>query len=155
MNLFSSLEKAAASVIKDDKKRQIFFEVIRFGIVGVICFAVDTIILWAILNFAFDGIKTDLSVAVSTTAGFLFGLAINYILSIFIVFNKKHQQDNAKSGKSAVIFIIGSVVGLLINLAIMHIGAVILDFDAIPVKVIATAVAMVWNYISRKVFIFK
>mgnify|MGYP002727343707 FL=1 len=52
-----------------------------------------------------------------------------------------------------VIFLVLSLIGLAINEAIMAAGVAVLGNSALAVmgtKVLATAIVMVWNFVSRK-----
>ncbi|MDP4120232.1 MAG: GtrA family protein [Bacillota bacterium] len=149
------IDKILQIFIKDDKKRAAFMEIIRFAIVGVICFIFDAGTLWLVMHFVFGNQINNFSTGVSTTAGFLIGVTMNYILSIFFVFIREDQKDKGKNAKAMIIFLVGSAIGLLLNNVIMNIGAVQLNFYYMIVKVFATLVVMVWNYLSRKILIFK
>ena len=50
-------------------------------------------------------------------------------------------------------FVALSVVGLGINDALMLLGTEALQWDYRLVKIAATVVVMVWNFVSRKVFL--
>lgn len=52
-----------------------------------------------------------------------------------------------------VTFSVLSVIGLGINDALMLLGTEILTWDYCIVKIVATTIVMVWNFVSRKVFL--
>ena len=52
-----------------------------------------------------------------------------------------------------VIFVVLSVIGLAINDALMWAGTELASFDYRLVKIVATAVVMVWNFVTRKIFL--
>jgi len=135
--------------------KSLIAEVFRFGVVGGTCFLIDYIILWFVLHLVFKGAETDLSVGVSTACGFTVAVIANYLLSMFFVFNSKEQKENGKGAKSVVLFVILSLIGFFITWAIMRVGVINLKIHELFVKVFATAVVMIWNFISRKIFIFK
>ena len=76
----------------------------------------------------------------------------NYILSIKWVFTPK--DDVSKAGQF-VIFVVLSIVGLLINEALMWLFVDKLALYYMLAKIIATAVVMVYNFITRKLIIEK
>ena len=63
-----------------------------------------------------------------------------------------HREDMSRS-REFVIFLVLSLIGLAINEAIMAAGVAVLGNSALAVmgtKVLATAIVMVWNFVSRK-----
>ena len=79
---------------------------------------------------------------------------VNYILSIAFVFD---ADKNANQGKQFVVFFVLAVGGLIINNIVLRLGTLILDpfwsRSYIVVKPFATGVVMVYNFITRKLFI--
>ena len=55
--------------------------------------------------------------------------------------------------KQFIIFIIFSVIGLLLNDLIMWISTDILSIYYLLAKIIATLIVMVFNFITRKLFL--
>ena len=62
-----------------------------------------------------------------------------------------NKEKSAK--KNFVIFIILSIIGLIITEIIMWIGSDIMKINYLIVKIIATAIVMVFNFITRKMFL--
>lgn len=119
-------------------------QVFKFGVVGFSAFLIDYGVLM-LLSQVF-GIDPVISAAVS----FCVSLVFNYVASMRFVF--RHRDDMSRS-REFVIFIILSVIGLGINELIMWAGVAWLGTSAVAVtasKVFATAVVMVWNFVSRK-----
>ena len=52
-----------------------------------------------------------------------------------------------------VIFVVLSVIGLGINNACMWAGVELLSVHYLITKIFATAVVMVWNFVTRKIFL--
>lgn len=140
-------------------------QIIKFGIVGVICFFIDYLIglvsMKLLLNAMGDGFFAAAS-TIGSILGFIVSVIANYILSFMFVFKRKENMDRKKE---FVIFVILSLIGLLIN-------ALIIWFFTGPVynntvwiqafgyslvytgaKVIATAIVMVYNFVTRKIFL--
>jgi len=136
------------------KNKPLIFEVLRFCVVGGISFLFDLAVLNLIVELAFRGADTTVSIAVSNTAGFLVGVTVNYLLSVLFVF-KSAKEGAGKDKKSALIFLVCAAIGLLLNWAIMELGVIRLGINRSVMKVAATMIVMVWNYLSRKVLIFK
>lgn len=117
---------------------------LKFGVVGVIAFFID----YGVVMLLSVGIGLD--PVVSAAISFTVSVVFNYVASMRFVFT--HREDLSKR-REFVIFVILSVIGLLINEAIMYVGIQALGKSALAItitKVIATAVVMVWNFLSRK-----
>ena len=92
------------------------------------------------------GVNAVLSAAIS----FCVSLVFNYLASMRFVFS--HRDDLSRS-REFVIFLILSAIGLGINEVIMWLGTSLWGEAALAVtivKVAATAVVMIWNFVSRK-----
>ncbi len=81
---------------------------------------------------------------------FCVSVIFNYLASMRYVFT--HREDLSR-GREFVIFIVLSAIGLVINELCMAAGVAVLGTSALMVtvtKLFATAVVMVWNFVSRK-----
>lgn len=152
-------------------KKQLFWEIFRFLIVGgtatVFDYAVSYLFYAIILPPSLIG--DTLALVLSTALGFCVGLAVNWVLSITFVFKQVSDEKTAKSGKSFLVFTLVGVVGLIITEIGMHLGVNL--FPQIVIfgtstflnaewkwwicKVIMTCIVLVWNYLGRKILIFK
>lgn len=130
--------------ISCSKKNKLFQQIIKFGFVGGTAFVIDAGILFLLTHFL--GIYYLISGAISFTVSVVF----NYILSIKWVFDAK---KNVKKSQELIVFIGLSIVGLGINQLMMWILVDIGHIYYMLSKIIATAVVMVYNFITRKMFI--
>ena len=130
--------------MKDLKNNKLIKQILRFGIVGVIATLVDYIVL--IICKELLGIQ----VLVSTAIAFTISVIFNYILSIKWVFDVDKSKSNKKN---FITFIIFSIIGLGITELIMYLGTDILNINYLIVKVFAIAIVMVFNFITRKIFL--
>jgi putative flippase GtrA len=124
--------------------RKLIEQILKFGVVGFLAFLIDYGILM-LLSQVF-GIDPVIAAAIS----FIISLVFNYLASMRYVFS---HRDDMSSSHEFVLFLGLSVVGLAINEAIIWIGTTILGTSGLMVtitKVVATAVVMVWNFVSRK-----
>jgi len=140
------------------KHKTLISEIFRFGIVGGISFIADAGILFLFLRVIFKQptIQPDVMLLfVSTTLGFVFGVVVNYILSVSFVFTSAKQIVKGKNTKSFLIFLILAVIGLFMTNGLMYLFAVRFKMYSIIAKIIATLIVMIWNYIGRKVFVFR
>ena len=125
---------------------KLFAQMFKFLIVGGLAFVIDYLVL--IICKEVFGISVLLSAAIAFTISVIF----NYLLSIKWVF----EVDQSKSKKrNFILFIVLSIVGLIITEIIMEIGCNYLNIYYLIVKIFATAVVMVFNFITRKIFLEK
>ena len=120
-------------------------QIFKFGIVGGIAFIIDYTLLYILTEYI--GIHYLISSIISFTISVIF----NYILSVKWVFNVKRKQGT----REFIIFIILSLIGLLINSLIMYLMVDICNIYYMISKLISTFIVMVYNFITRKIFIEK
>lgn len=126
--------------------KKLFEQIIKFGIVGGLAFLID----YGIMVLCKEVFKFDVLVAAGF--GFTVSVIFNYIASVKWVFNV--NENNSKS-KQFITFIIFSIIGLIITEIIMYIGTDIMKISYLIVKVVATLIVMVFNFITRKLFLEK
>lgn len=126
--------------------KKLMAQIVKFGFVGMLSFLID----YGILVFLTEIV--GIHYLISSGISFSVSVIVNYILSITYVFDSK--KDNSKI-KEFVIFVILSIGGLLINQIIMWICVDMLAVYYMVSKIGATAVVMVYNFITRKIFIEK
>lgn len=154
----------------NDKKKSLIKELLRYSVAGGTAFLLDlatkTLFHSVILpdnmgTFSILGFNNEVRVMLSTLAGFIVGLVVNYLISVMFVFTTESQKKRGKSVKAFMIYLAVSVVGLLINLAITQLGCNIFSIsraDTVMFMLISCAaagVALIWNYIGRKIFVYK
>lgn len=124
--------------------KNLIAQIMKFGVVGVIAFVID----YGVMVFLTE--VFGLNPVVSATISFIVSVIFNYIASMRYVFS--HKEDMSRS-REFVIFIVLSVIGLIINDVLMWAGTELVSIDYRIVKIFATAVVMVWNFITRKIFL--
>ncbi len=117
----------------------------RYVVVGGAAFAVDFGTLYTLTEFA------GLHYLISAAAGFLLGLAVNYLLSRTWVFNRRSMDSAA--AEFAVFALIG-MVGLGMNEGIIWFVRGRVHLHYLIAKLVSTAVVLVWNFGARKVLLF-
>lgn len=125
-------------------KKKLKTQIIRFGVVGGLAFLID----YGILVLCKE--LFNLSVLLSAAIGFTVSVIFNYFASILFVFNV-NEEKSAK--KNFVIFIVLSIVGLLLTEIIMYIGSDLLKINYKFIKILATGIVMVFNFVTRKMFL--
>ena len=126
--------------------KKIIEQILKFGVVGFLAFLVDYSVLFILTEFV--GVHYLVSGAISFSASVVF----NYILSIIWVFEVKEDQNKIYQ---FIIFVILSVIGLLINQLIIWLLVEKLAIYYMIAKIVATAVVMVYNFVTRKLIIEK
>lgn len=124
--------------------KKLLAQFMKFGVVGVIAFVIDYGLL-ALLTELF-GINYLVSATISFTASVVF----NYVASMRYVFTHKEGMSRRRE---FVIFVVLSVVGLLINNGCMWAGVELLGVHYLLTKIVATAIVMIWNFVTRKIFL--
>lgn len=129
-------------------------EFFRYLIVGGSSFIVDSGTLYVFKMFILPN-WNGLGVLIATAIGFITGLVFNYILSLYFVFTSEAQQKKGRTVKDFIIFAVIGIIGLILTELGMHLGANVLKFNFMLVKIVVAAIVLFWNYIARKVIIFK
>ena len=125
-------------------------QIIKFGAVGFLCFFIEYVLLILFKELL------GWPVIAANTLAFTVSAIVNYILSILFVFD---TDKKANQGKQFAVFFIFAVGGLILNNVVLKLGTMVLDpfwsRSYIIVKPFATGVVMVYNFITRKIFIEK
>lgn len=134
-------------------------QIFKFAIVGGISFVVD----FAVYGIMCNGLGIHYSI--SGVAGFVVSVIVNYLLSMRFVFESK---EDMRKDKEFVIFVVLSLIGMILNSVILYICIdliymhwiwlnQILDIELmnLAAKVIATGIVMVYNFVTRKIFLEK
>lgn len=139
-------------------------QILKFGIVGGLSFLIDFAI-YTVIILIFGNAKV--TVAIAAFFGFTISLIFNYFCSMRFVFVHDENMDRRKE---FTIFAILSLIGLALNEVLIL--AVLFVYDNTPFlqtafngllwtfketigKMFATGVVMVYNFITRKIFIEK
>ena len=147
--------------------KKLFAQIIKFGFVGGLCFLIDfviTMIVNHLLN-AVTGMAFETTATIAGFFGFTISVIVNYVLSMKFVF--KRNEDMSRK-KEFIIFIILSIIGLGINEVVIWFctGVLYKDIQWLQetfnntlylagAKILATAIVMVYNFVSRKIFLEK
>ena len=148
-----------------DKKKNLIAQIMKFAVVGGLSFVIDfviTLIVSTVLRKA--GVSIENAATIGGLFGFCISLIFNYIMSMKFVFERKDDMDRKKE---FVIFALLSAIGLGINELILYFGVIICN-GVVPqlveqyptiitavVKMFATGIVMVYNFISRKMTLEK
>ncbi|MBO5480535.1 MAG: GtrA family protein [Clostridia bacterium] len=156
-------------------KRQLFWEIFRFLLVGGTATLVDYFVYylfrqWILPPTLINSAAWDtVSLILATAFGFCVGLTVNWILSVRFVFLDVKDKEKSSSKKSFAVFALIGLVGLGITELGMNILVGVLPkfslfsttaFLGLPwsewlAKVIMTCIVLVWNYVARKRLVFQ
>lgn len=126
--------------------KKLMEQIVKFGFVGFLCFFIDYGLMVLLKE------KLGIHYLISSTISFTVSVIVNYILSITFVFETDKSKN--KVGEF-VIFVFLSVVGLGINALCMWVAVEFIHIHYMLSKIGATAVVMVYNFVTRKIFIEK
>lgn len=124
--------------------RNLIEQLLKFGIVGVVATVIDFGVMIALR----EGV--GLTPVVASTISFCVSLVFNYVASMRFVFARRDDMGRAREFTT---FLVLSLVGLGINALLMWAGTELATYDYRLVKVFATAVVMLWNFVTRKIFL--
>lgn len=124
--------------------KNLIMQIIRFGMVGFLCFFIDYGVLLGLTELA------GINYLVSSGISFTVSVVVNYLLSMKFVFESKKKDSRVKE---FILFVILSVGGLGINQLVMWLSVEKLGILYQLAKIGATAIVMVYNFITRKVIL--
>lgn len=148
--------------------KKLFQQLLKFGLVGFICFFIDYLISIITLNVIlgiFGEQYFEMASMAGSALGFTISVIVNYILSFKFVFERKEDMNRRAE---FVIFVVLSVIGLGLNQFVIWVcvgpiyrGIVLLqqllNYNLVftAAKIIATGIVMIYNFITRKIFLEK
>lgn len=139
--------------------KKLIAQLLKFGVVGGISFIVDFTVYAVLANVI------GVHYLIAGVCSFVVSVTVNYLLSMRFVFESK---DDMKKTTEFVIFVVLSLIGLGLNSVILYICVDLIyenwiwlnqwlgvDLMKLAAKIIATAIVMVYNFVSRKIFLEK
>lgn len=128
----------------DGRMRRLMWQFARFLVVGLFSFAFDYGLFFIL--FQYFGVQY----LVASTISFSLSLVLNYFLTLKFVFEAKPGRNVAKE---FAIYIGLNIIALGLNQLILFMSVDLLGASPLVGKLIATAVVLVYNFISRKLLI--
>lgn len=132
-------------MLKKLKNNKLLSQVLKFCVVGGGAFLIDSSLLYILTEYF------HVYVLISSVISFIVSLIFNYLLSVFWVFDVTKKQTI----KDVLLFAFLSTIGLGINQIVMYLGVEIFHIYYMLCKIISTFIVMVYNFITRKIFIEK
>lgn len=124
--------------------KKLLDQIARFGAVGILAFVID----YAVLLFLTE--VCSIHYLISSSAAFLVSVIFNYVLSIAFVFDTDKRQSKLTQ---FTLFTLMSAGGLGINQLVMWLLSDLLFIPYQLSKFAATAIVMVYNFVTRKLFL--
>ncbi len=126
-----------------------FLQFFRYAFVGGIAAVIDFALLYVFTEwFHFHHM-------ISAIIAFIGGLCTNFLLSKLLVFNKNAVESRVKPVWEFLSYALIGVIGLGITELILFVFTEKIGIHYMISKLIATIVVLIWNYLARKVFIYK
>lgn len=132
------------SVVKAVRKNKDVKDFMLYLIVG----GLATIVEWGI--FFLLNQLLSINHLLATAIAFIFSTIANWGFGRLLVFKRSHESLSKELTKIYAT----SIVGLIINECIMYLGVDVFGAHAMLIKIIATAVAFIWNFLVRKHIIY-
>lgn len=124
--------------------KKILYQIVKFGGVGALCFLIDFAVLFVLTDLV------RMNVLISSAIAFTVSVVANYYLSVKFVFAVDEKKSKVRN---FILFIVFSVIGLLLTELLMHLGVNVLVWNYMFVKILATGIVMVFNFVTRKIFL--
>lgn len=126
--------------------KHLFAQLVKFGIVGVLATLIDWVIFYLLTNII------NIHYGIATAISFLISTVFNYYLSVKYVFD---VDSSTSKKRNFIIFLIFSIIGLGLNELILWICIEKIRLYNMIGKIIATGLVMIFNFITRKIFLEK
>ena len=140
------------------KNRGTVLEFLRYAVVGGISAVVDMAVNSIMLFYVFSADKDDkLFVAISVAAGFIVGLAVNFLLSNRFVFKSEEQRKHGKTAGAFFLYVLVGVVGFGLTELLTLLGTQLIGDHGIYYVLLTCAVkgiVLIWNYAGRKILVY-
>ncbi|MBQ3259429.1 MAG: GtrA family protein [Clostridia bacterium] len=143
---------------KDNQKRLIA-EFLRYAVVGGVSFLADLGVMTLAKELLFqheEGFGIGLALCVAL--GFVSGLAVNYRLSCAFVFRSAEQRTLGRGLIPFLLYAAVGVIGFFLTELGMYLGVSIIGSEGFRyalVKCVVAGLVLVWNYVGRKIFVYK
>ncbi len=126
------------------KTTNLLIQIFKFVIVGGIATLIDWIVYYILYNFL------KVNPLIANILSFSVSVIYNYSASVRWVFDVNKNKNKKKMFAEFMIF---SVIGLIITELLLYLFINILSLHAMLSKVISTLIVMVFNFVTRKMFL--
>lgn len=127
------------------KLKQTSIQFFLYLIVGGLATIVEWAVFYVLNSFLL------IHYALSTAIAFILSTFANCFFGRLILFHESKQNI----AKELVKIYAVSIIGLLMNIAIMFVAVEKIGIQEILSKIIATGIVFIWNFLIRKLLIYK
>lgn len=122
--------------------------------VGGTAALIEWALFYAFLTWIYSGLGLGLTAVtmLSTASAFCLSTLYHYFLGNVLVFDSGSRFARGK--ELSLVFLV-SIMGLGFNLLLMYIFVTLLGWQPMLSKVLTSCIVVVWNYLSRKKWIFR
>jgi putative flippase GtrA len=124
--------------------KRLIKQVLGFGVVGVICFLIDYLLIIALTEMLHTPYLFSCVISFSAST------VVNYFMSMSYIFQSK---EGMKKSKEFILFVVMSVIGLGLTVLLMRVSVEKIGLDYRVAKIVVTGIVMVYNFFTRKVFL--
>ena len=129
-------------------------KIVLYLFVGGTAALVEWALFYIFIHYLLAGLGLSLTALTMTATSMAFCLSTlyHYFLGNILVFDSGSRY--AKGKELSLVFLV-SIMGLGFNLLLMYAFVSILGWEPMLSKVLTSCIVVVWNYLSRKKWIFR
>lgn len=111
-------------------------------------------LFYVLIHYVMDGLGWGITALTMTATAMAFcaSTLFHYFLGNILVFDSGSRYERGK--ELSLVFLV-SIMGLGFNLLLMYIFVTLLGWEPMLSKVLTSCIVVVWNYLSRKKWIFR
>ncbi len=123
---------------------KLFSQIFKFIIVGGLATLMDWLLYYILVNIF------NINPLISNIISFTLPAIYNFFASIKWVFN---TNENKSKKRMFIEFMIFTVIGLILSELLIFIGINLLKQNKNIIKIFATGIVMIFNFVTRKIFL--
>lgn len=131
-----------------------FIKLVLYLFVGGTAALLEWGLFYVFIHCLLNGFGWGITSMIMTATAMAFCLStlFHYFLGNILVFDSGSRY---KRGKELSLVFLVSIMGLVFNLLLMYIFVTLLSWEPMLSKVLTSCIVVVWNYLSRKKWIFR
>ncbi len=141
----TKIEKKSTSIQEQHTIKRDFMQFVIYLFVGACATVVEWVAFWIFDRYTF------LNYMAATTIAYILSTFANWLIGKICLFTEKSENILKELGQ----IYLTSVVGLVFNLVIMWCTIDLIGIPNMIAKIIATGIVFIWNFLIRKLLIYK